>query len=434
MNKKSKSMRSKAETEQREMLFKYLIQTYTSVIPMVTIFGGLIDLVVHLHGKQAIENWIAFMVAGILTAFFTVLKNYFKFLKPIYLMGKGVTRVATGDLTKPVEVHKKTHVAPLEEAFNNMIDNFKTIATHIHQSAETLAASSQQFLASSEEVTSVSSDITERMTQVAYDARQQVDSMHNMAAMMDELTNASRLITEKAQSVADEANHSDRAAEGGLSKLSNITEIMERTNVSVNTTVQTIKELLEQSKSISLIAKTIRDIAEQTNLLALNAAIEAARAGEHGRGFAVVADEIRKLAEGVATSTNEVTELTATISVTVNEAVASMSKTEDEVKQSVSISHEAYESLAAIVSSIKIVSANILEIASSSEETLASTEGIANFFQSVSTFSEKLADASGNIQISNSGVSVTMDSIASAAKQMSQMAIELQEVISKFRV
>jgi len=73
--------------------------------------------------------------------------------------------------------------------------------------------------------------------------------------------------------------------------------------------VGTLVGILQQTTlHIGEVTKTISYIAQQTNLLSLNAAIEAARAGDAGRGFGVVAQEIRKLAEGVASSSKNITE------------------------------------------------------------------------------------------------------------------------------
>ena len=169
-------------------------------------------------------------------------------------------------------------------------------------------------------------------------------------------------------------------------------------------------------------------------LLALNAAIEAARAGEHGKGFAVVADEIRKLAENVASSTREVTEITTMIQHSINFAVQGMMQTDSKVKESVVSIHEAQEALTDIAHATKAVSIDISYIAASSEQMLGSMDEMKLYVNAVIQVSEQAAVTAENIEESTTDVSATMQIVATAAQSLAQNANQLQKELERFKV
>lgn len=130
-----------------------------------------------------------------------------------------------------------------------------------------------------------------------------VEAVLKIATDITKRENDTKEIADQLQQMAEDLL---ARAEQGIIRSEEISSATEKLVVESKENMAILSSLKQQAASIEGITKTIREIATRTNLLALNAAIEAARAGEYGRGFNVVAGEVRKLANRVEESIQEV--------------------------------------------------------------------------------------------------------------------------------
>lgn len=129
------------------------------------------------------------------------------------------------------------------------------------------------------------------------------------SASVEQLASQAKSIEEYTmQSLSFVTDTEEKSIDGQL-LLTKQTNQMQLINDSIGTLENKMEQLQVSSNRIREIVDLVTAIANQTNLLALNAAIEAARAGEHGAGFAVVASEVRKLSEETKKAINSVTSL-----------------------------------------------------------------------------------------------------------------------------
>jgi methyl-accepting chemotaxis protein len=192
----------------------------------------------------------------------------------------------------------------------------------------------------------------------------------SQAASLEQTSASMTQIASSAESNASSAAETDTAA-------ANMNEEAGRAREVLDSTVAAMRDIERGSKEIEAIVDVIEDIAFQTNLLSLNASVEAARAGEAGKGFAVVANEVRALAQRSAEASSKVQAIIA-------QSTTAISRGSEAVEQTGS-------ALEQIVSRIGVVSANLREIKSASEEQATAVKDISNAFGQLDKITQKNA-------------------------------------------
>jgi heam-based aerotactic trancducer len=129
------------------------------------------------------------------------------------------------------------------------------------------------------------------------------------SASVEQLSSQAKTIQEFTTQSLSFVTHTEEKSLDGQLLLGKQTKQMQLIHESIGTLERKMEQLRISSNRIREIVSLVTAIANQTNLLALNAAIEAARAGEHGAGFAVVASEVRKLSEETKKAIDNVTAL-----------------------------------------------------------------------------------------------------------------------------
>jgi len=134
-----------------------------------------------------------------------------------------------------------------------------------------------------------------------------------------------------------------------FSQISATMEELSASSVNVTNNQQNLSDEIINVKKISIeintILESIKSIADQTKMLGLNAAIEAARAGDAGRGFGVVATEIRKLSQNSRETAVKINDLTNKIQESVNKTIDTSHATLETTEQQSAAIQEVTSSL-----------------------------------------------------------------------------------------
>lgn len=181
---------------------------------------------------------------------------------PLKQVVKYMNKISLKQIHFEIPDKRKDEIGKVFNSINQINSNFKEIIINISDASSTVLNSGNQLSSTAQTI--------------AYSSAQQAAATEEISASMEQM-------------VAN-INQTANNARVTLKTTDIVSRDIEEVKKSFDQTLDSMKQIAEKINIVS-------DIAEKTDLLAINAAIEASRAGEYGKGFTVVASEIRSLAE-----------------------------------------------------------------------------------------------------------------------------------------
>ena len=386
--------------------------------------------------RRAVFSAAAFIEGAILVALLIAI--IISIVKPLQKAIESLKQMEQGDFSHALDANllkQKDDFGQLAVSLESMRTEVGRLIGAVKEEALEITSMVQEIdeniTALDEEIESVSATTEE----LAAGMEETAASSEEINAMSHEIESAAKSIAVRSQDGATEADGIRERAVGIKTTTDENDRRTKQVHGEINFGLTKALEDIKVVDQIEVLAESIMEITGQTNLLALNASIEAARAGEAGKGFAVVADEIRVLAEQSKAAVVHIQDVTQNVVGAVENLANGAKQLLEFVGTDVVQNLAEFSQMADSYSQdAERVDSLVTDFSASSEELLASINGVMDAITEVSKAATEGATGTSDIA-EKTGVVVTRASeIKEKAAAAHTSADELQKNVERFIV
>lgn len=342
--------------------------------------------------------------------------------------------VAQGDLTVQVQARGRDEFRGLASSANYMIGNTKKLVQKVKTATGHLEDSAQSVEQASGVIGEYSLDITRAIDEINTGIDKQSEHAQECVQKTDVLSSEIQEVSRGVEEVSRLVQETEDRIDQGM-EIIQLLGSRARETASITSKVgESIESLRRESETINSFVETITAISEQTNLLSLNASIEAARAGETGRGFAVVAEEIRKLADDSAKAAGEISVNVEHITAQTMNSVESAKEAQDmvaaqseAVDQAVGVFQEMQQRMDMLVEGL----GGIVDSTRKADQERSST---VNAVQNISDIIEQTAHSAESVRDIVRGLMESVENLNGTADNLGDNMESLKSEISLFKI
>lgn len=350
--------------------------------------------------------------------------------KQMHLLGQGNLSL---DIPEKI-LGRSDEIGDMVRAVSTLSQTLIEIVKGLHEASDNINRVGKELDTMAEQSSRVAEDISSAVQDVSNGALCQAEDVQKASIEIGNLGESIERITENIGTLTETSDLMMGSSNNSSKTIDELTE-------SNNKTIEAIKRIEEQFshtneaiQRISTATELITSIASQTNLLSLNASIESARAGEAGRGFAVVASEIQQLSSQSDGTAKDIQGI-------INELKDEAEKTVEAINEANRLVDEQLSKLGNTRDSFEQLNDGI-EKSKSETDIIKDNTGACNkarvqideVVSNLSAISEENAASAQETTASMQELDATMSVMANTAKELTELAVKLDESMEFFKI